>query len=1397
MKFKTQIFARILKKLLPFLASFLMLFQSLAPAAVVYAQEVTDPVSDPVVADASPTVEAIVEPSPTPTDEPSPEVVASPQPTVEPSPEPIIEPSVEPSPSPSATDGAANLDVASASEPTPEPTPEPSPTPVPEITGDESLSVVVVSESDLGASILSEPFAEPSASLATDKADYAPTDTALITGSNLLANATYLLRIWSDDEPATSTEVSVTSDGGGSFTYSYQLDGNYRPNYSAELKDSTGTVVATTTFTDTPVSGTTIDSGGLNDINAAQKDLTKMSVDYANHPTSINITWNWDKTGFTGANTGDACSLFDTDGDGLVNTAVCVGVSGDPAAEAYTDVYSSCGDTSNTNCTNPTTAIIPVNTTCSTSITADDPFVGGESYPNDTKASCTMDLSEIGGVNAELVDVCSYPSRSRTSSAEDCIVFKDNSGKLEIKKDLIPSDNSGLFNLQIDGSTAGTGANVGDAGTTGEQVVAGGSAQNPTNHTVGETAGTGTNLSDYASSIVCKDLNGTGATVASSNNSGPLTVPVITGSDIVCTITNTLQNGTLTVNKVLVPSSDPGLFNLRIDGSTAGTGADVGNGGTTGAVTVNIGSHVVSETAGTGTNLSDYTVSIGGACDSSGNVIVNAGENKTCTITNTRHQGSIELVKDWVGTPGSTTLNVGTSAGGSDVASKAVTADDTTGASTVDTGTYYVSEVGGLDNYDTSLVCTDNGSPVTPGGSNSLTVADDHAVVCTFTNTRHTGTITVDKIINPSDDNGLFDLQIDGNTEASDQGDGGTTGAITVITGTHDVGEVAGTETNLSGYATSISCVDDGGNGEEVASTDGNGTSLSGIQVNKDDDIICTITNTKLGNVTVIKYHDHNANGVRDEGDEVLGDTGVGPDVEATRWEIHLVGTDVDAYQWTGAQVAGQVTFSDLLPNEFTLSEQLKEGWFQSNIACGEETGIDADNSHPVNLAAGQNITCEIGNFQQAHIIVIKDVVDPDGNPVDDTSVDFDFRIRQGEDILEEFSLADGDTSDTFDVNPGTYDVNEVLNQQNYEFDECTADYEGQSIGETIEGGKQVTLESDDTVTVTCFNKQKPGTITGNKWNDENGNGENDEEPLLSGWVIFIDENQNQQLDEGEQSTTTDENGEYSFELKPGSYVICEVVKSGWEQTYPVQSTENLCHEATIGSNQQLTGRSARNFGNHSIVPILTISKQNDAAGDESPGGSVLYTITVALDEEGGPADDVEVVDLLPDGFVYRAGSWTAISSDTARGVGGDLKAGGITTEPTYASPGTWKLGNMTAGEVVTLTLVADISSDQKAGLFKDVAWAQGQSLGGGTVLALAQPLGFVDDNFVGTQVNVVRDTQGGTSYKVEREEQVLGIKTELPATGASVEWVLAAILGIILGTSMVAVGLRLRRKYA
>src|SRR5437867_8971114 len=66
------------------------------------------------------------------------------------------------------------------------------------------------------------------------------------------------------------------------------------------------------------------DAQGANDV-PGQKDLTRMCVAPGSGPYELYTRWNWDITSISGAgNTADACSLYDTDGDGLANLAVCV-----------------------------------------------------------------------------------------------------------------------------------------------------------------------------------------------------------------------------------------------------------------------------------------------------------------------------------------------------------------------------------------------------------------------------------------------------------------------------------------------------------------------------------------------------------------------------------------------------------------------------------------------------------------------------------------------------------------------------------------------------------------------------------------------------------------------------------------------------------------------------------------------------------------------------------------------------------------------------------------------------------------------------------------------------------------------------------------------------------------
>jgi K+-transporting ATPase c subunit len=78
-------------------------------------------------------------------------------------------------------------------------------------------------------------------------------------------------------------------------------------------------------------------------------------------------------------------------------------------------------------------------------------------------------------------------------------------------------------------------------------------------------------------------------------------------------------------------------------------------------------------------------------------------------------------------------------------------------------------------------------------------------------------------------------------------------------------------------------------------------------------------------------------------------------------------------------------------------------------------------------------------------------------------------------------------------------------------------------------------------------------SIEGQKFEDLNGNKiKESSEPVLAGWTIYLDSNNNAALDLGEQSSVTDSSGNYEFNnLASGTYYVREVVQSGWHQTLP------------------------------------------------------------------------------------------------------------------------------------------------------------------------------------------------------------------------------------------------------
>jgi len=99
------------------------------------------------------------------------------------------------------------------------------------------------------------------------------------------------------------------------------------------------------------------------------------------------------------------------------------------------------------------------------------------------------------------------------------------------------------------------------------------------------------------------------------------------------------------------------------------------------------------------------------------------------------------------------------------------------------------------------------------------------------------GSILVTKNLVPDDDDGVFDLTVDGAVVADDASDGGSGIRSGLPPGTYTVSELAGTGTSLSDYDSSIQCT---GEGEQP------GTSLD-VTVSGGESVQCTITNARPG----------------------------------------------------------------------------------------------------------------------------------------------------------------------------------------------------------------------------------------------------------------------------------------------------------------------------------------------------------------------------------------------------------------------------------------------------------------------------------------------------------------------------------------------------------------------
>lgn len=291
--------------------------------------------------------------------------------------------------------------------------------------------------------------------------------------------------------------------------------------------------------------------------------------------------------------------------------------------------------------------------------------------------------------------------------------------------------------------------------------------------------------------------------------------------------------------------------------------------------------------------------------------------------------------------------------------------------------------------------------------------------------------------------------------------------------------------------------------------------------------------NARTGELHGIKYSDEDVDGVRDIG--YYTEPGL------PGWTIQLSAMDGSPLTSTTTGADGTYAFTNIAPGSYLISEVQQPGWLQTAPATG---------THTANLAPGGNLAgLDFGNAPPAEIrgyafndLNLDGIRDAGEAGLDGWTITLD---EHGDGIIDQTTVTAADGSYVFPaVRHGHYRVGEILQPG---WVRTRPSYPGYY---------NFDVESGDTYWNINFGNVAEGGIHGTLFDDVNDDGVHQlGEALLAGWTVMLRSSLGSVL----ATTTTSMLGVYSFTgIAPDTYLVTEVLQSGWIHTSPAADTQTV-----------------------------------------------------------------------------------------------------------------------------------------------------------------------------------------------------------------------------------------------